>query len=337
MPRARVVTFRSQTMGQIADLIHDEGLSCQASQDILSFLAGTLVRYQDEGIELIPNILFCEDADSALKTFPGAVRYQVGAAPLTSDSVNRILKECAPLTVGGWCIYIERTSTTDLKYGVFNYLQLPTTIPLAEAISLMPDLFCVLVRRTSPSTIEIRGSKGNSLSLIFSTVREQPIQSDPISAFAIDCCLDLGNADDFRIYFQRLLEQALTRSHGTILATTRSNNLRGISELKDAIPVVPKLDIYAAFMGYREIGSAESIVTLQNRESLLTGLLHCDGIVMFNTQGCVIAYRVFYRPGSQDPVRAEPLAGGPAAGLLKERKLLSAVVWYQCSSGHKTA
>ncbi len=186
----------------------------------------------------------------------------------------------------------------------------------------MPDLFCVLVRRTSPSTIEIRGSKGNSLSLIFSTVREQPIQSDPISAFAIDCCLDLGNADDFRIYFQRLLEQALTRSHGTILATTRSNNLRGISELKDAIPVVPKLDIYAAFMGYREIGSAESIVTLQNRESLLTGLLHCDGIVMFNTQGCVIAYRVFYRPGSQDPVRAEPLAGGTRRRAFEGAKTL---------------
>src|SRR5712691_8476465 len=120
MPTQTTVTFRTETVGRISDLIQDEGLTCLASQNVLSFLAGALLNYRHEGVELSPTVLFSMDADAVLQGFPGAVRHSVGAAPLTPESAERVLKECAPLAINNWYIYIERSGPETLKYGVFT-------------------------------------------------------------------------------------------------------------------------------------------------------------------------------------------------------------------------
>lgn len=325
MADAKTVSFRFQTRSFITELIEDEGLACQASQNILSYLSGALLAYRDEGVELSPTVLFCTNIDAALKSFPGAIKYTIGNGPLSGDTAKRVLKDCAPLTSGGWNVYIERSSDNNLNYGVFNYIQLPTTIPLHEAISLSSDVFCVLIRKTSSTAIDLRGSRGNSVTLIFSTVREETVAHNPILEFSADCCRNVLNfyqESGFERYFANLIEQAITRSHGTILACSEVTSLDDISELKDGILLDPPLNFLTAFMAYREIGSAEAILTLQSYEQLLYGFLQCDGVVLLNTQGCVTAYRVFYRPSAEAVQSTTNVVGGARRRAFEGTKTL---------------
>ncbi len=102
------ITFRSQTSTHIQDLLTDEGLVCAASRDIVSFLAGNLLNYKDEGHEYAPTVLFCEDSEAIIKSLPGSVKYVVGTTDLNPEAARRILKECGTLAVGQWSIFVER-------------------------------------------------------------------------------------------------------------------------------------------------------------------------------------------------------------------------------------
>ncbi len=172
MPRSVVVTFRDQTTGRINDLLIDEHKACAQSQNLLGYLAGALLDYKDEGVEFTPSIIMCDSLEVFLRSFPGSVAHTIGTARLDPTSGPRILKDCGPLSSQNWFVFIERTDATEIRYGVFTYFRLPTAIPLHEGITIDPTHFCVLLRKVSSSTIEIRGAKGSVLTLIFSTVRE---------------------------------------------------------------------------------------------------------------------------------------------------------------------
>jgi hypothetical protein len=216
------------------------------------------------------------------------------------------------LSSRNWFVFIERTDDGNVNYGVFTYFRLPTAIPLHEGINIDPKQFCVLVRKVSTNTIEMRGAKGSALTLIFSTVRESEVPDMPIEKFAAACCIRVVDArisKDFKTYFARLLDAALTSSHGTILVCGEDLNLAGMPEMKDAVPVSPSLDFQAAFLEFHIANSAGSILALQRCEELLEGFLRCDGIVVFDTQGRVSAYRVFFRP-TAETAGAENAVGG---------------------------
>jgi hypothetical protein len=313
MPTTVSITFRDQTTGKINDLLMDEHQACAQSQNLLGYLAGALLSFKDEGIEFTPSVILCDALQSVLKAFPGAVSHTIGRAPLDPGSGPKILKDCAPLSSRNWFIFIERRGDGDVDYGVFTYFRLPTAIPLHEGITINPDQFCVLLRKVNVNTIEMRGAKGSSLTLIFSTVREALNSGVPIERFAASCCagtLDETAQKGFKTYFTRLLEAALTSSHGTILVCAEGLELGTVSELQDAVPVSPTLDFQAAFLEFQTAPTADAILNLQRCEELLQGFLRCDGMIVFDTAARVTAYRVFFRPTGPDPGANDEVVGG---------------------------
>jgi hypothetical protein len=313
MPDIVSVSFRDQATGKINDLLIDEDKACAQTQNLLSYLAGVLLNYQDEGIEFLPSIVLCDSIQKALQAFPGAITHYVGEAALEPESGRKILKDCAPLSNTNWFIFIERIEDGKVKYGVFTYLRLPTAISLQEGITIGAAVFCVLIRKVSPTTVEIRGSKGSVLSLIFSTVRGSGTESTEIASFAAHCCSTIPTAqvgDIFKTYFVRLLEESLSASHGTMLICAKDLDLPNISGISDSVLVQPMLDLYAAFADYHATNTAESILTLQRCEELLRGFLRCDGIVVFDSASRVIAYRAFYRPTGESADNSRGVIGG---------------------------
>jgi hypothetical protein len=313
MPEPISVTFRDQTTGRINDLLMDEDEACAQSQNLLGYLAGALLNYKDEGIEFTPSVLLCDAIQEFLKAFPGAVSHMIGSAPLDPSSGPKILKECAPLSSRNWFIFIERTDGGNVNYGVFTYFRLPTAIPLHEGININPNQFCVLVRKISTNTIEMRGAKGSVLTLIFSTLRESANSTMPIEKFASGCCarvLDEKISKDFKTYFSRLLDAALTSSHGTIMVCAEDLNLTDVPEMYDAVPVSPLLDFQAAFLEFQTANTAGSILSLQRCEELLQGFLRCDGMIVFDTSGRVTAYRVFFKPTEATSGTPNVVVGG---------------------------
>jgi hypothetical protein len=298
MPEPKFVTFREQTTGRINDLLIDEHGACAATQNLLSYLAGALLNYKEEGIEFTPSVVLCDSIEGFLKAFPGAVFHLIGNAPLDPSSGPRILKECAPISNRNWFIFIERSDKGHARYGVFTYFRSPTAIPLHEGITIDPTQFAILTKKVSSNTIEMRGAKGSHLTLVFSTVREGPSASDPIDRFSAACCAGIADNAKLKSYFARVLEDALTPSHGAILVCGGNVNLSVIPEMHDPVLVLPELDFKSAFAEYQSSDSAGSILNLQRCEELLQGFIRCDGIVIFDTCGRVIAYRVFFRPGA---------------------------------------
>jgi hypothetical protein len=290
----------------------DEGRPDARAQNLLGFLAGELLNYKEEGVELTPSIVLCDSLRGFLEVFPGPVSHTIGTAPMEHSSGPRILKDCGPLSSRNWFIFIECADNVHANYGVFTYFRLPTAIPLPEGITINPDQFCILVRRIGPNTIEMRGAKGSILTMIFSTTRESSTAEAPIGEFAVACCAKIMNdvsGGEFKTYFARVLDASLTSSHGTILVCAEDLDLPTIPEMQDAVPVLPMLDFHAAFAEYQTAGSAGSILNLQRCEELLQGLLRCDGLVVFDTIGRVTAYRVFFRPTSK-PGGEQAVVGG---------------------------
>ncbi len=303
MLEPKFVTFREQTTGRINDLLIDEGRACAATQNLLAYLAGALLNYREEGVEFAPSVVLCDSIEGFLRAFPGAIFHVVGTAPFDPSSGPRILKDCGPLSNRNWFIFIERVDESGARYGVFTYFRLPTAIQLHEGITIDPTQFSVLIKKVSPNTIEMRGAKGSSLTLAFSTVREAANVGNPIEKFATACCTDVDDGriiKEFTSYFARVLEDALTLSHGTMLACGHQVDLTAIPEMHDAVPVSPMLDFKSAFAEYQSTGSAGSVLNLQRCEELLQGFIRSDGIVVFDTCGRVTAYRVFFRHGANN-------------------------------------
>jgi hypothetical protein len=275
MPGTTSVTFRDQTTGRINDLLSDEGMVCARSQNLLSYLAGSLLSYREEGIEFSPSIVLCGSVDAFLKSFPGGVAHRIGKVPLGPAFAPRILKDCAPLTNRNWYIFIERTSDEEATYGVFTYFMLPTAIPLHEGVTIDATQFCVLIRRISANTVEMRGARGSVLTLVFSTVRDALTVETPVDRFCEACCMDVADErikKDFKVYFCRVLQQALALSHGTMLVCGRDLDLAAVQEMHDAVPVSPNLDFQRAFAEYYVSETAGSLVALQRCEELLQRL-----------------------------------------------------------------
>jgi hypothetical protein len=308
------ISLRTQTNGAIQDFLKDEELVCAHSIALISSLAGTLLNYKDEGVSFVPNVVYCSSIEDFLNTFPGSVFHQIGSTSLEDSAVSRVLKDCAPLSGDNWYIYIQRSSDgKSISYGVFAYFRLPTALSLADGLEINSGQVAILLKKISSNTIEIRGAKGNSLTILFSTMREESNMSKPIAQFAKDCCAGVPAGEDvsgFSIYFKSMLNRLLSNCHGTILICEESGKISAITEMKDHIVINPMLDFHKAFSDYDGAKSAETILALQRCEDLLSGFLRCDGMISFNNLGSVTAYRIFYRPSEAAVGDAPKVNGG---------------------------
>lgn len=306
------MSFRQQTAGCIRDLMNDEGISCSDSQDMLCYFAGALINYTEEGVVLMPSILFCTSIEDTLTPLIGAVHHVIGIIPLKSNTAPKILKDCAPLSGKNWYIFVQKNDDS-VTYGVFTYCNTPTAIPLSEGISINPDQFSILLRKTSTNTICLTGAKKNHLSLIFSTSRDISNTIEPIENFVQTCCAGIGEENlrkEFFKYFSRFLENSLSSCHGTILACGNDIDFEGIAELQDAVKINPNIDLFQCFADYKKSESAASILALQRCEELLIGFLRCDGIIIFNDSGSVSAYRVFFKSITPPEATDDKIVGG---------------------------
>lgn len=208
-----------------------------------------------------------------------------------------------------WFIFIERLNDTTINYGVFNYLKLPAAISLEESIYIDRERFCLLLEKDGANVIKISGSKGNKLRVYFSTFHEPSGGGDEVLKFANSCCASLGGEDDFKRYFAGMTNVALAHGHGTILACCKAN-IAEIPEFKDSIKLDPPVDFREAFASFAEAKSGEALLKLKRAEDLFMGFISCDGIILLDTYGHVVAYRVFFRATKEALPAQEQVVGG---------------------------
>ncbi len=296
----RKVSIHKTTTGGVSDFLDDESFECVGSMKLLSFLAGALLRYEEEGVELSPQVVLCQSIESTTKSFPGGKFYIIGMGEFSPELGKKVLKECAALARNGWAVFVERVTATKVRYGVFSYLASPTSLGLRDMIGVDDQTFAVLIERTDRSNVRLSGSKGNILDVAFSTTRDERTADDnDIAKFARSVVPKAASPATTR-YMTGLVARLLAESHGTILVCT-DQPILSVSGMTDAVTLDPAIEVISVFDDYHTIGTADTLMELQRTEGLLGGLLQSDGIVVFNTLGQVSAYRVFYKPPPQEP------------------------------------
>lgn len=295
------ISIQESTAGGVTQFLELEGCECIQSIKLLSFLSGALQRYEEEGVLLNPKLLLCSSIEKFCATLPGGRFIVVGRSPYTSETGKNVLKQCATLAKSGWHVFVERSADgNETRFGVFSYLESPTSLSLKEILEIgsedlsIDNEFSVSIEQLDPKTILMTGSKGNSLTIAFSTTRIASEGKEALKEFACMCVAGC-NESDSELYFHTLLTRCLNESHGTILACLPTGSITEVAGMQDAVVIDPPLDLLTAFTNYKTSNSADAILELQRCEALLTGMLQSDGIVIFDDQGRVSAYRVFYR------------------------------------------
>ena len=140
----------------ISDLLLDASMTCPQTEEALLALVVRLADYREEGISLYPRILIVDDLAGSLPILGGSSAIALGSGPRGPDTMEQCLKKCAPLTEGGWAIWVERTGG-DFRYGVFREPMVPVAIDLRETVSSLrkDDATAVFVGQVAQSTVEI--------------------------------------------------------------------------------------------------------------------------------------------------------------------------------------
>ena len=297
MAKQATVSLRVSTRGEITEFLEQEGRACAFSNQIISGLIGKLWNYKEEGVELSPAVVISDDITTFGRALPGFTRIQLGCCDATEDAAKRILKDCAPLTGESSLIFVERKDDgKQLPYGIFSFLRTPTAIGIEESILLDENQFAVLVKKSAPTTLQLLGSRKNSVSILMSTLRESDNSHSEIDRFISDVIAGIDDTEGkFRKYFKRLLERELSACHGTILVCSASDVYPGLACIADRISLVDGIDFFGHFQDFVKENGAEPLLKLQRAEDLLRGFLACDGMILFSNTGKIIAYRVFYR------------------------------------------
>ena len=301
MAEHNTVSMQESTIGAVAKFMEREGCECLQSIKLLSFLAGALQRYEEEGVVLNPRVLLCNRIDTFSRSLPGGRFLVFGRLEFSNDAGKHILKQCATLTRAGWTVFVERNADgTEARFGVLSSLASPTSIELRDMVMLERDPslghpeLAVLVEQIDPKTVLFSGSRGNTLRIVFSTTRISKDEANEVQQFSDLCCSNVDGLE-FKAYLRSILGRSLKESYGTILVCRSTGAITEVKGMNDAVLLDPPLDLKDAFTAYKTFGNADSILELQRSEALLIGMLQSDGIVVFDDQGAVTAYRVIFQ------------------------------------------
>lgn len=296
MVEHKTVSMQESTTGAVSQFLDYEGCECLQSIKLLAFLSGALQRYEEEGVVLNPKLVLCNSIADFAKALPGGKFIVIGEDSYSGESGKKILKQCANLAAAGWVIFVERREDgSNVKFGVLSFLESPTSLDLREMVSLSAQPgFVVVIEKIDPKTVLMTGARGNTLRIAFSTTRTADEEGLALQKFSIACTSNT-TTDGFSVYFRNLLNKSLNMSHGSILVCRQANDINKVRGMNDAVKITPPLNLHAAFNSYRTINSSESILELQRSEALLVGMMQSDGIVVFDEEGQVTAYRVFYK------------------------------------------
>lgn len=311
MAEQKTVSLRGSTRGELTEFLEREEKECAHSNKVISGIVGKLWNYKEEGVELSPSIVFADDIEAFSKGLPGFSKLSIGKCASSEDAAKRILKDCAPLTGESSLIFVERCGQgEELEYGVFSFLRAPTAIGIEEALTLDAGQFAVLIKKSSPTTLRVAGSKGNSVSILMSTIREDDNSDAEINRFIDDITskIDDDEIESFRKYLTKLMLKELTECHGTILLCASESVHDSVACIKDRISLEEHVDLWRLFKTFSKSNDAESLLELQRAEDLLKGFLSCDGMIAFSPEGKIISYRIFYE--ANENADAPKVVGG---------------------------
>lgn len=334
------VTFRSHLKGEIDDLLRSEGVTCAETCEAIVTLSAEMAHYHEEGVALFPEVFICDDINDLTKSLSGAEIIKIGEGVRSPATALKALKECAPLAIGGWSIYLGRGGS-NFTYGVFRSINFPLSMTPSEILTEDGDsvIFILEARKISESCVELKGGKGNRICLFFSAEKAESPSPEIVLQRLSELIVN-NVADNCQIETQRFIFRALSRllpsAHGALIAVIPKQRSKLPDRLGDAVILEKPIEIASRVSEFMANEDVESLTRLQATEDILKGMLGSDGILLFRSDGSIFGYRAFLRP--KKPITPGTTSGGArrrAYDGLKEflNKPFSAV-FFRSQDGH---
>ncbi|KJR42976.1 hypothetical protein MCHI_001117 [Candidatus Magnetoovum chiemensis] len=236
---------------EIENFLKSEKMDCQHTVKGLVEIITLLSQYREEGKALFPKIFMFDDLKTILGLLAGNESMKIGEGPKKNPTFKKALKECAPLAIGGWAVYIYRKNDS-IEYGLFKSIG-DILKPSIESTLLSEDNPpVVMAYQISEKYVKVIGSSGNSLLVNFATAdaNEEP-PTETIDKFISSLTSGLEGDEKLNIhyYYKLLFADILIEGHGTLSVVISneaeiSNNFRDSIKLEEPIKVNDRISTF---------------------------------------------------------------------------------------------
>ncbi len=294
-------SIRESLQGKLLDFVHASGFSCVPLDGLIRDIVASLAGYREEDKPLFPEV-YVFNSPACKRALTLSPDVPINMVPLADGTGAAILKDCAPLAVEGWAIFIVRETETTVRYGLFRAQNHSLSISADEAMrSLGKEQPIILIRSRGHQTVEVINSNGHSFIAIFKATQALPPELDAhISKLVRSIAADPSCTADFRAYLVRLLVGIIQRCHGTLLAVAPAGTKATTKALSDSVTLNPPVNLRLVHKRASQEQTAEGLAELQAIESLLEGMIQSDGMVMFGNDGTVLGYRTILKVSSTE-------------------------------------
>lgn len=312
MRGVKSVSIKTQILGETVRFLSEEKMDCLITQEGVVDLISQLVYYKEEGKALFPEIYIFDDVELVKKVITTSQFCSIGSGNKTKATMLKALKKCAPLTGGGWVIYILRKEAS-FDYGVFRAGTPIYSVSISEALieGGSVDLKAILIHQVSEKLIEVKGVQADTLIISFGS-QEDPKNSptENLSQF-IDKIIknvDFALKEPTKNFFTKLFLEVLQKGHGTLACVIKSQKKELPKKLQDGINLVQKIKVPGLISDLMDKSDLQANSIIEGQFSLIAGMMQSDGITVFTDKGEVASYNVFVK--HPEKILKSPTDGG---------------------------
>ncbi len=315
MPSA--YSIRTSLQGELQDFLRVGGfVNCTPTSDLVRDLTALLAAYREEDVPLYPSVFVLSSVDQLAELAPGTERVVIGSRILGELVASAILKDCAPLAVNGWSIFVGKSiDGTIFQYGLFRSLANTYATSADEAmVQDSSNSAILMIRNRGHLVVELRNARDEvftaSLTSAMATESHFAVHVSTL-AEAVGADLNPDTKQAFIPYVRRFLGDILQRCHGALCAVMRPPNDQIVpQQFAKSVWLVEPLRLASAHTDAILQKSADSLAQLQALESLLVGMINSDGVVLLGSNGTVLGYRAFLSPTEEERKHPEVEGGG---------------------------
>lgn len=297
----RAISFREQLAGTMMDFLAGISPPMAMHTDFFAELIVSLSIHREEGVSLYPAIFAVEDLGAITDILGGGSPIEIGQGPPRRETVKRILKQCSPLSERRqWAVYIVMGET--VRYGVFQTERSVLAPTILGALRGMErdDLFLVGLTQLGENVVEVLGANGQGLQFFLSGARVEASQpAEVIQAFvqAVSRDADPEIMSALQDFYARVAGELTRGLHGCLLAVIPRDAAQ-MEIFTDAILLAEPVAIPEAVRACLRNPGADESSLLFAYSNLIRGMLGCDGITLFRSDGVLLGYNAFIQLGT---------------------------------------
>lgn len=299
MPGHKLLSMRSTLKGEVVDFLDVEKMACLQTQDGLVELISALSYYKEEGKSLFPEIYIFDELEVPKKFLNPFEYIKIGEGDKSGATMLKALKKCAPLTEGGWVIYILRLATK-FEYGLFrcgtSIISVPISAILIDDEGRSQPM--ILVHQVADKIVELKGVIAPQVLINFGINSDSdisPIETHQKFINYIISDIDDKQKEQAKTFLQKLFLEVLHKGHGNLAVVVNSKKRTIPKKLRNGIILSSKINLTKYIEELRTKNDLQANSQLEGCFDLLSGMMQSDGITVFSSDGCVLAYNVFIK------------------------------------------